>query len=134
MKKIALALVLVGVFGAYLVIRQVSFQSKTPTSDTTPTVNKTVYKNGEYTSPVADAVYGPLQIKVVVNDQKISDVQFLQYPNNKEPSITINKQAILILKLETIVAQNADIEAVSGATATSKAYIESLKTILSRAI
>lgn len=101
------------------------------------------YKDGQYTGSVADAYYGNVQVQTIIQNGKITDVKFLEYPNDRRNSIAINTYAMPILKTETIQAQNADaddndvdaddIDIVSGATFTSQAFIESLNSALSRA-
>lgn len=113
--------------------------STVPTStapSTTPTpqpVAATGFKDGQYTGNAADAFYGFIQVKVIISGGKITDVQFLQYPSDRSTSVFINKQAMPYLKDEAITAQSAQVDTVSGATDTSMAFIESLKTALSQA-
>ncbi|MFI5212515.1 MAG: FMN-binding protein [Candidatus Saccharimonadales bacterium] len=101
----------------------------TPTAPAASTVN-VAYKDGEYTGPAADAYYGNIQVKVIVSGGKISDVQFLQYPNDRRDSIQINSQAMPLLKQEAIQAQSANVNGVTGATDTSQAFMQSLGTAL----
>ena len=91
------------------------------------------YKNGTYTGSVADAFYGNIQVQVVISGGKITDVIFLQYPSDRRTSIEINSQAMPFLKQEAIAAQSAQVDGVSGATATSQAFIESLTSALQQA-
>jgi uncharacterized protein with FMN-binding domain len=91
------------------------------------------YKDGTYTGKVADAYYGNLQVSATISGGKISDVKFLQYPNDRQTSIMINQQAIPVLKQEAIQAQSAQVDIVSGATQSSQAFIESLASALSKA-
>lgn len=91
------------------------------------------YKDGTYTGDAANAFYGNLQIKAITQGSKLTDVQFLQYPNDRARSIVINTLAIPNLKQEAVQAQNASVNIVSGATDSSNAFIESLKTALSQA-
>ncbi len=100
---------------------------------TTPTANPGLYRSGEYIGSVADAYYGNVQVKVVVSGGKIADVQFLNYPQDRNNSIRINTYAMPILTSEAIQAQNANVDAVSGATATSAAFNESLAFALAQA-
>ncbi|MBI1863738.1 FMN-binding protein [Candidatus Woesebacteria bacterium] len=92
------------------------------------------YKDGTYTGPVTDAYYGDVQVQVAVQGGKISDVTFLKYPNDRRTAIEINQQAMPFLKQEAINAQSTNIDIVSGATQTSMAFIESLKSALDQAI
>jgi uncharacterized protein with FMN-binding domain len=103
------------------------------TVTTVSTVYTGSYKNGTYTGSVADAFYGNVQVQVTISGGRISDVQFLQYPNDRRTSQMINSQAMPILKQEAIQAQSAQVSGVSGATATSGAFIQSLGNALQQA-
>ncbi len=92
------------------------------------------YRNGRYTGSVADAYYGNVQVEAIITNGKISDVQFLQYPNDRRTSVMINSQAMPYLTQEAIQAQSANVDGVSGATQTSRAFIESLQSALNRAM
>lgn len=92
------------------------------------------FVDGTYTGRVADAFYGLVQVKAVINDGKITDVIFIQYPNDRRTSIEINQQAMPLLKQEAIQVQSARVSGVSGATATSDAFVESLKSALQQAV
>jgi len=115
--------------------------NSTPTDQTspatsTPSANGTTssYKDGQYTGDAADAYYGYIQVKVTISSGKITDVVFLQYPNDRQNSIYINSQAMPILKQEAIQAQSAKVDIVSGATDTSSAFIQSLTSALNQAV
>jgi uncharacterized protein with FMN-binding domain len=108
-------------------------QTTTPTQ-APATANTGRYKNGTYTGSVADAFYGNIQVQVVITGGNITDVIFLQYPSDRQTSIDINSQAMPYLKQEAIQAQSAQVAGVSGATATSQAYIQSLGSALQQAV
>jgi len=63
----------------------------------------------------------------------IADVQFLQYPQDNGHSRQVSAKAIPILKQEAIAAQSAQVNIVSGATATSQAFQQSLADALAQA-
>ncbi len=90
-------------------------------------------KNGSYTGPQVDAFYGIVQIKAVVQNGKLTDVQFLQYPNDRRTSVRINTIAIPYLQQEAIQAQSANVDIISGATLTSEAFQQSLQVALQQA-
>lgn len=94
---------------------------------------KPPFKDGTYTGNSQDAFYGNIQVKAVISGGKITDVQFLQYPNNAARSLAINTLAMPNLKQEAIQAQNANVDIVSGATDTSNAFIQSLTSALTQA-
>ena len=104
----------------------------TPASTTTNT-NGAQYKDGSYTGDVEDAHWGNIQVKAVIQNGKITDVQFLQFPNERNRSVIINNYADPILTNEAIQAQNANVDIVSGATDSSEAFMQSLTTALSQA-
>lgn len=91
------------------------------------------YKNGTYNGSVQDAFYGPLQVQVVIANGKISDVIFLQYPNDNRTSQYVNSQADPMLKQEAIQAQSTQVDGVSGASASSQAFQASLASALAQA-
>jgi uncharacterized protein with FMN-binding domain len=99
--------------------------SKTPVSK---------YKDGTYTGDSVDAYYGNVQIKATIKNGKISDIVFLQYPNDRDRSLRINTQAMPVLKQEAIQAQNASVDIISGATDTSQAFIQSLDSALTKSL
>ena len=100
-----------------------------PTPSPTPTP-RGLYKDGTYTGNVADAFYGNVQVQVAIANGKISNVIFLNYPQDRGRSVAINTQAMPFLKAEAIQAQNATVDIVSGATATSEAFRQSLASAL----
>jgi len=92
-----------------------------------------LYRDGQYDGNSVDAYYGNVQVRAIVQGGKLVDVQFLSYPNDRNYSIEINKYAMPILKSEAIKAQSAQVDIVTGATNTSRAFIKSLSSALSQA-
>lgn len=93
----------------------------------------TAFKDGHYTGSTADAYYGYIQVLAVISGGKLTDVQFLQFPNDNPNSSYINSQAKPYLKQEAVQAQSANVNIVSGATLTSQAFIQSLSDALNKA-
>ena len=79
------------------------------------------------TGKVANTVYGPVQIELVVKSHKIVKVAVLEQPTNTIHDIQIGEFAFPKLISETLTAQNAKVDAVSGASYTSAGYIASLQ-------
>lgn len=86
-----------------------------------------------YTGSVAQTRWGPVQVKITVKGAKITNVTVLQQPNGNPRDAEINSQALPVLIDETISAQSADIDMVSGATVTSDGYVRSLQAALDAA-
>lgn len=154
MKKILISAVVIIAFVGYfwfqkqslLAIDIVPSVSPTPTRTPTPVTDPTLptarptptptpqvsgFKNGTYTSQVGDVGYGPLQFEVVIQNGKITDIQFLQYPSDARHSQQVSNYALPILKQEAIQSQSANVDIVSGATATSEAFAQVLNALLS---
>ena len=105
-----------------------------PTQASAPTAAaKGAYKDGEYTGDAADAYFGTVQVKAIIQNGKLADVQFLDYPNDRRTSVRINSVAVPDLTTEAIQAQSAKVDVVSGATLTSEAFVQSLQSALSAA-
>ena len=108
----------------------------TPVANTaapTSTPNNSIYKDGTFTGSVEDAYYGNIQVQAVIQNGKIADVLFLQYPNDNRTSIRINSQSNQYLKEEAIAAQSANVNIISGASDSSFAFRKSMATALQRA-
>lgn len=104
----------------------------TPIPTATP-VPSSGYKDGTYTGDAADAFYGMIQVQATIANGKITNIQFLQYPNDRGTSIEINQQADPVLAQEAIQTQNANVDIVSGATDSSQAFVQSLQSALDKA-
>lgn len=118
-----------------LVVPTQSSGSSSNSNSTMPTPMQMVgsYKDGSYIGSVQDAFYGNIQVRAVISGGKITDVIFLQFPNDNRTSQYINSQADPMLKQEAIQAQSAQINGVSGASASSQAFQASLADALSQA-
>lgn len=91
------------------------------------------FKDGTYTGNSQDTPYGSVQIAVVVSGGKITNVNFLQLPNDQGHSQEVSAFAAPLLKQETIQKQSSRIDFVSGATSTSEGYEQSLQSALNQA-
>jgi uncharacterized protein with FMN-binding domain len=77
-------------------------------------------------------VYGPVQVRVVERAEEIVAVNILRHPAETAMDIQIGNYAFPRLVGETLTAQSAKIDTVSGATYTSGGYISSLQSALDR--
>jgi uncharacterized protein with FMN-binding domain len=168
MKKLTVAVIIVGVFIFYSIVYNYANSAVLPPNSTTEASSSTrtssvsstaaatspqgaaggssgtqgttsapgsnaVYKDGSYTGSPADAQYGYIQVKAIIKNGKITDVQFLQAPNDRNRSIMINQYADPQLTSEAIQAQNANVDIITGATDSSEAFIQSLSDALTQA-
>ncbi|SDC88567.1 FMN-binding domain-containing protein [Geodermatophilus telluris] len=85
------------------------------------------------TGPAVDTRYGPVQVQVTVSGGVITDVEVVEYPDGDRRDQQINSRAVPQLVQETLDAQSADVDMVSGATYTSEGYAESLQAALDEA-
>jgi uncharacterized protein with FMN-binding domain len=86
-----------------------------------------------YTGSTAGTRWGDVQVTITVADGRITDVQVPVYPNGNGRDQEINAFALPQLTQETLQAQSADIQTVSGATVTSDGYLQSLQSALDAA-
>jgi len=77
--------------------------------------------------------YGIVQVQVVLSGSTIQSVGYLQLTADDPRSEEINSQAAPILVQQTMQAQSANIDGVSGATYTSEGYQQSLQSALDQA-
>jgi uncharacterized protein with FMN-binding domain len=85
------------------------------------------------TGMVVNTQYGPMQVEVTLDGSKITKVTVLQQTDDGGESAAIDSAAIPKLTSETLAAQSASIDAVSGASYTSSGYVKSLQSALDQA-
>lgn len=85
------------------------------------------------TGSVAQTRWGPVQVELTVSGGKVTAVQVVQQPDSNGRDREINARALPILVKETLTAQSAKIDMVSGATYTSDGYLTSLQSALDKA-
>lgn len=86
------------------------------------------------TGNVANTAYGPVQVQVVVKTSKIVQVKILEQPSSTAHDLQIGQFAFPKLIAETLTAQSAKIDSVSGATYTSGGYIKSLQSAIDNGV
>jgi uncharacterized protein with FMN-binding domain len=85
------------------------------------------------TGSAAQTRWGPVQVRLTVSGGKVTAVDVVEYPDGNGRDQEINAQALPILVEETLSAQSAKIDMVSGATYTSEGYLTSLQSALDQA-
>ncbi|MEU6917478.1 FMN-binding protein [Streptomyces olindensis] len=95
----------------------------------TPSVSSSTGSGGTTSTVVSgstvDTEKGPVQVEVTFEGDRIASVRMLRQPNHPQTTAAVPK-----LIEETLQAQSADIDTVSGATITSDGYRESLQAAL----
>jgi uncharacterized protein with FMN-binding domain len=86
-----------------------------------------------YTGASTDTQWGPVQVQITVQNGKITKVNVVDYPHGNPRDDEINSYALPQLTQETLSAQSAKIDTISGATVTSDGYIGSLQSALNQA-
>lgn len=112
-----------------------SNNNSTTSNSTTPTVAATPTKassvSGSFTGDVINVGYGPVQVKITVSNGRITDAVALQAPSGRSQRFT--DYAVPNLRQQTLSAQNANIQGVSGASYTSYGWYKSLISALQKA-
>jgi uncharacterized protein with FMN-binding domain len=74
-----------------------------------------------------------VQVKITYAGGRVTSVVAVRLPSGNSRDAEINNYAVPILIRETLAAQSANINAVSGATYTSDGYVQSLQSALDAA-
>lgn len=119
-------------------------QSATPTKSATASATKkatptqtpaaapaTTAATGVFTGDVVNVRYGNVQVKITVENGKITDAQAVQAPSGRNDRWT--QMAVPILREQTLQAQSANINGASGASFTSYGWYTSLASALAKA-
>ncbi|MFD5819648.1 FMN-binding protein [Streptomyces sp. NPDC127038] len=77
--------------------------------------------------------WGPVQVRITLKEGRITESAAVAYPSGNPRDQEINSYAIPQLRRETLAAQSAQIDSVSGATYTSDGYKQSLQSALDSA-
>jgi uncharacterized protein with FMN-binding domain len=88
-------------------------------------------RDGKFDGAPASNPYGVVRVSVTIADGQVTNTA-VAYPTAGQ-SASINAGAVPKLKESTLQAQSAEIDAVSGATFTSEAYVTSLQAALDAA-
>jgi uncharacterized protein with FMN-binding domain len=84
------------------------------------------------TGDAVDTRWGPVQVKITVTGGRITAAVAVVYPDSNGRDQEINAYAVPTLEQETVSANSAHIDMVSGATYTSDGYIASLQSALNK--
>ncbi len=86
-----------------------------------------------YDGDAVDTRWGPVQVRITVQDGKITASEAIVYPDGNHEDQEINSFALPVLSQEAVQQQSADIDMVSGATVTSQGYLSSLQSAIDQA-
>lgn len=102
-----------------------------PSGTSAPTTSPTTAGGvRQLDGPTISTQFGDVQVRVIENGGRITDVQPLQMPFDRNRSQEITQAVTPLLHDEVLQAQNAQINLISGATYTSDAYQQSLQAAL----
>jgi uncharacterized protein with FMN-binding domain len=134
----------IGGLGAVLMITPPNLSETTQVAGATPQVDPTAAPSNtaQPTAPkptapesfTGDAVtmrYGIVQVKITVQGGKIVDAQAVKAPTGSNDRYT--QMAVPRLREQTIAAQSANIQGVSGASFTSYGWYTSLASAIAKA-
>ena len=107
--------------------------TKKPTTAPTvaPTKAPSGATDGSFTGDAVTMRYGIVQVKITVQGGKIVDAQPVQAPTGSNDRYT--QKAVPVLREQTIAAQSANIQGVSGASFTSYGWYTSLASAIAKA-
>jgi uncharacterized protein with FMN-binding domain len=98
----------------------------TTTAESAPSASASAPAGSDVvTGTTVDTEKGPVQVQATFRGGRITAVRMLQQPDHPQ-----TEAAVPVLIEETLAAQSADIDTVSGATITSDGYRESLQAAL----
>jgi uncharacterized protein with FMN-binding domain len=88
-------------------------------------------QSGTFTGDPYTMRYGTVQVKITINNGKITDAVALQAPSGRDQRYT--DMAIPVMRQKTLSAQSSNITGVSGASYTAYAWYISLQSALNKA-
>jgi uncharacterized protein with FMN-binding domain len=142
MKRFIASVIIVLAFAAYAIFSRGGSSTQTVadlgvntsgsgSSSGSPTASGS-YTDGTYTGSRVSALYGVVQVQAIIKGGRLTDVQVLSHPTGRH-SDELNADATPLLVQEAVSTQSAKVQVVSGATLTSRAFMESLQVALDQA-
>jgi uncharacterized protein with FMN-binding domain len=92
-----------------------------------PTPNRPRLADGTATGPLIDTLYGPVQVRITVAAETITEIVEVKLPSEHLQSRWIEANLVPQLRQRVLTAQTADVDVVSGATYTGQGYLASLQ-------
>ncbi|MET8471975.1 FMN-binding protein [Streptomyces sp. NPDC006422] len=108
-------------------------QAATPSTSSSSSSSGSSSGTRTVTGSTVQTRYGPVQVELTLDGSKITAARAVQQPHGDPRSQQINASAVPTLVQETLAAQSAHIDTVSGATYTSEGYLTSLQSALDQA-
>ncbi|MEO6411438.1 MAG: FMN-binding protein [Pedococcus sp.] len=103
------------------------------TTDSGTTDSGSASSSKTYDGDAVQTRWGPVQVRITVQDGKITASEAIVYPDGNHEDQEINSFALPALNQEAVQQQSADIDMVSGATVTSQGYLSSLQSAIDQA-
>ena len=104
-------------------------RASTPAAIVSESTN-TTYADGVFAGTTENTRWGPVQVAVSIASDDIVSVDLLSLPNSDRRTQHISSVAGPALITDTLSVQSANVDIVSGATYTSRAYRDSLQAAL----
>ena len=101
--------------------------------ETDATTTQTTGQSAAAKTATGDSIptrYGNAQVRVTVEDGRITNVEAIELQGNDPKSVEISSSAEPALSESALTRQTADVDVVSGATVTSASYEASLQSAL----
>jgi uncharacterized protein with FMN-binding domain len=98
-----------------------------------PGIRTPALKDGRYIGQDVPNPYGDVQVEVTTSGGRITDVQALALPSDRQRSAEISQSAGPLLHGEVVQVQSAQLDIVTGATFTSDGYAQSVQSALDQA-
>lgn len=86
-----------------------------------------------YVGDVVSTRWGPVQVEATLVDGQLVEVAAVQMPDGDRRTVGISQSAEPQLRSAALETQSAEVDTVSGATYTSRAYADSLQSALDQA-
>jgi uncharacterized protein with FMN-binding domain len=127
------------VLGAHITAAKPLAAGPPPPPSTTPASSSGTTTTGPPSAQLASAVganeqygYGVLSVKVTLQGHRIVDISVSNLQTAEQYSQSIAQQVIPVLRQEVLAAQGVRVNAISGATYTTEAYLYSVQSALAK--
>jgi uncharacterized protein with FMN-binding domain len=107
--------------------------TRVPASPTTVATAKGAFHDGTWVSDVIPTNWGPIQVEMLVENGRITDVASIQYPQSRSRSLQISRASLPNYAEQVVSMQNARVNSISGATQTAQGFQQAVQTAIQKA-
>ncbi|MDQ1289455.1 MAG: hypothetical protein QG622_3021 [Actinomycetota bacterium] len=123
----------VGTTALLVLLLRFDASNRDASAEAAPIAKGTATVSGTFTGDAVPTRHGQVQVRIVIENGRITKAEAIDYPRNNHKDQEINSWVVPKLEQATLDTNGTGIDSYSGATVTSEGYQQSLQSALDQA-